>query len=151
MSQWVVAGFWENENGREWWQRWYIRGWGECKRERDKGRAQEAWNGSSTMQWMIFMSSFNSRTVKIQHTTQYNWRDENGKGVSFVWAWGGGEKLLQSCNHRQSKQNYRKKGILQNKKKERVKQREDEECKKSGYLHVWNERVCLGVWKIRKG
>lgn len=28
------------------------------------------------------MSSFNNRTVKIQHTTQYNLREENGKGVS---------------------------------------------------------------------
>lgn len=37
MSQWVVAGFWENENGREWWQRWYIRGWGNAREKEIKG------------------------------------------------------------------------------------------------------------------
>jgi hypothetical protein len=80
----------------------YQDGGGGCRRERDNQRAQEAWNGSSTMQWMIFMSSFNNRTVKIQHTTQYNLREENGKGVSSLGVEGVEKKLLRSCNHRQS-------------------------------------------------
>ena len=37
MSPWVVSGFWENENGREWWQRWYIRGWGNAREKEITG------------------------------------------------------------------------------------------------------------------
>jgi hypothetical protein len=65
---------------------------------------------------------------------------------------GCGEKLLQRCNHRQSKQNYREERETlkyENTSKEEsktVKQKNGKGTKQRNvHFHVWDEGVCFGA------